>query len=483
MEWTNDFGLRDADAESDGGEPSRKPQAQDHAALDMDETVAEISLPTTPGVDVDRAPGTPGRVRCRCAEQQGRCIYCRLGQLRAENEHMTEVHYTSDPRVVYAEAAARQLEAQFFRLGGRINAEDPVPRESEQSSDAASSPRIQPRKSGYMDDDGGGGDGNGDGDGASLPDWLVKMIHDPPEESRYRSASPYQHRHSRGRSRETGDGTRRSTDNATPNHQRSDKNMDRGGRGPAAARNVPTGRLSPRVVAPSREQRRDRRLQPQKQRSAVQRGPQELYNGAPGRQVSVEQKRARKDAKSRCSDASMSPPPRHQSPRRSPSARGLSRVDESSGGAKSANSTTRKPRPWSSQPAGCGPHFSSKQTDTTQSDRERRRQADLMALSPPDRRRGPAMKQHAKSTTGSGRDSSDTNHRRQRGADGTAAISHPTEEVSRLRRENEALHAELNDQKKLFRKQLSRLREEKNILKEQIVLLHAEKQAGAWPAK
>ncbi len=461
MEWANDAGLHGSDTDSDGGGYLNPPQTQQ-----------------------DQVPIPPKQARCRCAEQQGPCIYCRLGWLRAENDHST-AQATSDPRVVYAETAARQLEAQIAELGGRISTEV-ADFEPKHPSGAVSSPtkssdsHTVPRRSEHAG-----------GDDAPLPDWLVEMIQNPSEDSTSRSASPYRQVRGRGGGRNRGRGT------APRNHQQTATASDKAGRGASGTRSGTAGPLSSRVVASSRQQRPDSLRQ--QQRPAAQRGKSSTKTEALERSASKEQKLAQERAKSRPSDADendASLEPQSQTPRsRPPSANtkdhGIGRQ------GRTPKSPAHHPRPWSPPSAGRSLHFAEKPTDSASlgdQDRERRRQATRLA-------KGATMRHHAKSRADSGRASSATRHEFRREADDTSAISDLVEELSRLRRENHALRggevstelvrlrketqslrAELAEQKKMFRWQLSRNRQEKTVLHDQILSLHAEKRAGAWTA-
>ena len=90
MEYTNDFGLRDSsDSESEEARPE-SPASESGAG----------SAPK-PGLESD-AGSSPDSARCRCSEQRGRCIHCRLEQFRAEQ--------------VRASAQAALLNAEALKL-------------------------------------------------------------------------------------------------------------------------------------------------------------------------------------------------------------------------------------------------------------------------------------------------------------------------------------------------------------------------------
>ena len=416
MEWTNDSGLRDSDMASDGGGSLGLPQTHGYASLAEEETSRSMHQ----GVEGD---SRSSQVRCRCVEQQGSCIYCRLGQLRAEENGRATAQAPLDPRVAYAEAAARQLEARIAELGGRGNGEDRTAFEPEHPSSIVGSPTTCSRNAKHVVD----------GD-APLPDWLVKMIQNPTGDWSSRSVSRYQHR----------------TD--SPQHR---------------------------------------------QRSMVQRRQGGSQIEVLEDSVSRERKVAPDGAKSRPSTAyryDASPDTQLRSPSQSrPSSTDLGNMRLV--GTQAPNSPVRHPRPWSPPSADRSLHCAGESIDTAGQigqDRERRRQAARLA-------KEQTTKQHANSKADTKRSSSATRHRR-RGTGGTDATSSELvlqeverlrkenhvlrsgEELLRLRNETQSLRTELTEQKQVFRLQLSRMREEKRVLQEQIVALHAEKRAGSWTA-
>ena len=445
MEWVNDSGLRGSDADSDDGGYLGPPEAQ------------------------------RDQMRCRCAEQQGPCIYCRLGWLRAESDHST-AQATTDPRVVYAETAARQLEAQIAELGGRLSTEVAA----KHPSGTVSSPPASSRGAGHVH-----------GDDAPLPDWLVDMIQNPSQELTSRSASPYRQSTGTGRGGDGSGGGGGGGAKAPRNHRQKTTASDKAGRGARDTRKGTAGPISSRAGASSLQQRLGSRQR--HHRPAAQRGKSCGNTGE--RSASGELKLTHARAKSRPSALAENDPslePQFQSARSRPSSPkdlGIGTQGEI------PKSPARHPRPWSPPSAGRSLHFADKPTDPRDQDRERRREATRLA-------KGATMKRHAKSRVNSGRGSSSTpTHYEYTRETDASAISDLVEEVSRLRRENHALRggevstelvrlrketqslrAALTEQKKVFRWQLSRIREEKRTLQEQIVALHAEKHAGAWIA-
>ena len=397
MEWTNESGLRDSDTGSDGGGSVGLP-TQECASLAEE----EASRPTNQGVQGD---SRSSQVRCRCVEQRGPCIYCRLGQLREENDRAA-AQAPLDPRVAYAEAAARQLEARIAELGGRSNGEGRTDEEAKHPSSVMGSATTCSRNAEHVV----GGD-------APLPDWLVKMIQNPTGDSSPRSVSRHQHR-----------------------------------------------------------------MDSRRQRSMVQRGQRGSQVEVLERSVSRERKVVPEAAKSRPSSAyqyGASPDTQLRSPSQSRPSSATNLGEK------------RHPRPWSPPPAGRSLHFAGESTDVAgqvDQDRERRRQAARLA-------KEQTTKQHAKSRVETKRASSATRHGHRRGTGGTDAtpseverlrkenhVLRSGEELLRLRKETQSLRAELAEQKQVFRLQLSRMRQEKRVLQEQIVALHAEKRAGSWTA-
>ena len=488
MEYTNDFGLRDSsDSESEEARPE-SPASESGAG----------SAPK-PGLESD-AGSSPDSARCRCSEQRGRCIHCRLEQFRAEQVRASAqaAAVAQDPHVSYAEAAARQLEAQIAALDGHSGlaegAAATLEAHSPSSAVSVSTGSVRPP----VDDD----------DDGLMPSWLMEMIHNPVEESGAMSGreSPQSRGRGRGASRgqqRPGATTRSVSGRARGGAARNTQNVASSapyGGGAVASR---TGKQMVQRQQPRRgSQRGARAKRADRSQPPIQQRPMTMEEIYAQEMANAQSPESGGDGNN--SSPTRSPRSKPSSPL--PSARELGFADESlerSLGPPSPLSV-HHPRPWSPPSTGRSLHSAPKPPElrgAEGADRERRRQAATLT-------HAQAIKKKARSKVDTGRHNSSSAGRGGLGRDnvgdlpagGSAAATALTDmaaEVARLRRENhalrsgdvsaevlrlrkqvESLRAEMAEQKGLFRSQLSRARQRSKVLEEQIVALHAEKRAG-----
>ena len=450
----------------------------------------------------DNANGGGGGCVC------GECVRCKLRQMRddvAHQERATAWGTPDDARVTYAEAAARQLEAQIEVLSGKIG-RDSHARSVEESPSPVSV---------------GGASGasvrSSAAESGAVPDWLADMIQDPEAagggvSEAERGASPERRRNNVSR------GT----------HQ---KKTGAGGGGvkPAGARQQrPWGAAGSTAAKRSHSSEAEKRPAARMPR-AIRVKPQAKPKSPAPAKMSMDQIFAIEMAKVQQSqqsqqgghvaaggsllseDLRMSPSSAGSaSPRRGARATAteLGFADDSLAGSLGPPSPGSPrvwhPRPWSPPATGRSLHSAPKPMEGVREDNPRDRRQKVNAAVPgqqkrPARKQGATINRHARTDAVGLLD-----QRAERPAVASSAGGRPSaggsnagdglsedfvRELQRLRIDNESLYRQLQasesekaDQKATFRSQLARVRQRSKVLEEQVIALTAEKRRGWAPA-
>ena len=475
MEFANDFGLRDTSGGSEAEVPAPAPP------------------PNRPVVEEDEPPTNGG---CICGE----CVRCKLRQMRdevAHQERATAWGPTGDVRAAYAEAAARQLEAQIDVLSGKVGGGSRSVEVVSAGRASGASARSSPAESG------------------AVPDWLVEMIQEPEAAADGVASLKARRRNniSRGTQPRGGGGGLKP---AGPPQQK-----PWGGSGSTPAKRShgseavkrPAARMprrSPVWVKPQAKTKPSAAAAKMSMDQVFAMEMAKLQQSQPGGHVATGACFLSEDSRMPPSSAGSASPKR--------SARGtaaeLGFADDSLAGSLGPPSPGSPkvwhPRPWS-PPAKGSLHSAPKLIEMREDHNPRDRRQKVKAAVPGQQKQAAAKKRQGATTNRHARNdgvgllderagpavarAGNAGGRRSAGGSspggsnaGDGLPEEVVRELARLRIDNESLYRQLQaseseqaDQKATFRSQLARVRQRSKVLEEQVIALTADNRRGWAP--